>query len=315
MNNVFNMYQNKSAMDNIRLDGYGDADFGIFEGALTYDTPYGEKTCSKRIVYRDDDGSELGVHGKRYVPVAPRDMIESARKIIERSDLNLTDLTEDIQMSHGGGRTYVRYTMPHHTYPTPDGDTATLELLATTSLDSTWPFMISVGAHQAACLNTQVFTSGTVAVYKSKHMKGLDIEHGSNVIVKCLGAFENEREQWDTWMNTKMSESDAFKFFAKAVNATSALDKMKEDAYKYASPFAIMLDSRTNKNLNYIWDKFIEHYVPAFGSNQWAVYNALTDWSSHAPSSKNADPANLAARLHKRRETVRTAIDAWSIAA
>jgi hypothetical protein len=116
-------------------------------------------------------------------------------------------------------------------------------------------------------------------------------------------------------MNTKMSEADAFKFFAKAVNATSALDKLKEDAYRYSSPSRVLLDSRTNKNLNYIWDKFIEHYVPAFGSNQWAVYNALTDWSSHAPSSKNADPANLAARLHKRRETVRTAIDAWSIAA
>ena len=315
MNNVTSFFNNHSAMNAVRANGYGDADFGIFEGALTYDTPFGEKTCSKRIVYRDDDGSELGVHGKRYVPIAPRDMIESARKIIERSDLNLEGITEDIQMSHNGGRTYVRYTMPNHNYSTPDGDTATLELLATTSLDSTWPFMISVGAHQAACLNTQVFTSGTVAVYKSKHMKGLDIEHGSNVIVKCLGAFENERAKWNTWMKTEVQTQDAFKFFAEAVNATSVLDKLNEGAYKYSSPSMVLLDSRTNNNLNYIWDRFIEHYVPAFGSNQWAVYNALTDWSSHAPSSKNADPANLAARLHKRRETVRLAIDKWSIAA
>ena len=312
MSNVFNMYQNTSAMDSIRQNGYGDADFGIFEGALTYDTPFGEKTCSKRIVYRDDDGTELGVHGKRYVPVAPKDMIESARKIIERSDLNLTGLTEDIQMSHNGGRTYVRYTMPEHSYQTPDGDTATLELLATTSLDSTWPFMISVGALQNACLNTQVFTSGTVALYKSKHMKGLDIEHGSNVIIKCLDSFENERSQWATWMNTKITAEDAFKFFAKAVNATSVLANIEE--YEYFSPRLVLVESRTNNNLNYIWDKFTEHYVPAFGSNQWAVYNALTDWSSHAPSSKTADPANLPARLHKRRQVVREAIDTWRIA-
>ena len=72
MNNVTSFFDNHSAMNAVRANGYGDADFGIFEGALTYDTPFGEKTCSKRIVYRDDDGSELGVHGKRYVPVAPR---------------------------------------------------------------------------------------------------------------------------------------------------------------------------------------------------------------------------------------------------
>lgn len=310
MNNVTNMFGNTTAMDSIRANGYGDADFDIATAPLMYLNAY---ESSKSVVYRTDNNQELGVHGDRYVPVAPKNMIEATRKILERSDLNLNGITESISMSHGGGRTYVKYNLPEHTYLTPDGDTATLQLLGTTSLDSTWPFMISVGAIQSACLNMQVFTSGNVALYRSKHMKGLDIDHGSNVIIKCLDIFENQREQWAEWYKQPVSSHQAFKLFAETVGWKGALEYMKENPDWI--PQVVINSVRRNKNFDYIWSRHMAHYTKKFGHSFWAAYNSLTDWSSHAPSSKRSDPANRPAVLAKRSEVVRTAVTNWSKAA
>ena len=314
MNNIHNMFTNTSEINRLRENGCGIADFDIAIAPLTYATPDRcDILSSKKVVYRTDTGRELGVHGDRYRPVAPKHMIESTRKILERSDLNLKGVKETIRMSHGGGRTYVQYDLPHHSYTTTDGDTATLSLLATTSFDGTWPFLISVGAIQSACLNMQVFTSGNVAVYKSKHTEGLDIDHGANIIVKCLDVFENQREQWDEWRHTKIDFMEAFKIFAEAVNWKPALDYMKTNtSYSYNE---MLLGLRHNKNFDYIWSQYTNHYTNKFGSNYWAVYNALTDWSSHAPLSSRSTVENSAAVIAKRQDIVRNSINQWSIAA
>jgi hypothetical protein len=311
---IVNMFNNTSEINRLNEKGFGIADFDIGIANLTYNTEDRfDIHSSKKVIYRTDTSEELGVHGDRYRPVAPKRMIQATRKILERSDLNLAGISESIQMSHNGGRTYVQYKLPQHTYNTPDGDTATLMLLATTSFDGTWPFLISVGALQAACLNTQVFTSGNVAVYKSKHTEGLDIDHGSNVIVKCLDVFENQRDVWADWYNTSFSESEALRFFAESVNWKPALEYL--NANPYASANEVLGSVRQNKNFNYIWSRYTEHYTKKFGNNQWAAYNALTDWSSHAPLSKRTNVSNAAAVTAKRQEVVRTAISSWSKAA
>ena len=33
-------------------------------------------------------------------------------------------------------------------------------------------------------------------------------------------------------------------------------------------------------------DRWLTHYKPVLGSNYWAAYNTLTDWSSHGPQSR-----------------------------
>lgn len=314
MSILLDLFKNTKHINKLRDIGYGVAGFDISTAKLGYKTESGhEHHSTKKVIYRTDTGRELGVHGERYRPVAPKHMIDSTRKILERSDLNLEGIKETIRMSHGGGRTYVQYDLPSHRYKTADGDTATLSLLATTSFDGTWPFLISVGAVQSACLNMQVFTSGNVAVYKSKHTVGLDIDHGSNVIVKCLDVFENQRELWDKWWHIDVSKAEAFKIFAEAVNWKPALVYMKENP-DYTEE-EVLSRVRQNKNFLYIWSQYSNHYVKKFGKNYWSVYNALTDWSSHAPLSKRSNKENSAAVIVKRQEVVRDSISKWELAA
>jgi len=224
MNAIVNMFRNTSDMTELKRSGYGEAGFEIGEAILQYHTQAASiQNTTKKVIYREDTGAQLGVHGLDYKAVAPHEMIDVTRAIIERSDLDTAGIQETIRTSHNGSRTFVQYKLPAHTFTTPDGDTASLGLLAVSSFDGTWPFMISAAAIQQACTNLQVFVSGEVAVFKAKHTRHLNIEMGGRVITKALDLFENERELWSQWSNEAMTDIQALTAAAEAINATSAL--------------------------------------------------------------------------------------------
>ena len=90
--------------------GYGDADFDVARGVLSYTTqtePYViEKTSSKHVLYRTDNGAELGIHGRNYTTnlrqLNYRTMIDNQREVIRSSGLNLEGLEEVISVGGNG---------------------------------------------------------------------------------------------------------------------------------------------------------------------------------------------------------------------
>ena len=309
MNNITPMFANNSALNTIKARGYGSAGFDIGVSPLMYNTEEGEAVhyqSSKSVIYRTDTGSELGIHGHGYKPVAPKHMIDVTRNIIERSDLSINNMEETIRTSHDGSRTFVQYRLPEHTYKTSDGDSASLSLLSISSFDGTWPFMISAAAIQAACTNLQVFVGGEVAVYKSKHTRSLDIEQGGRVITKSLQMFHKERDLWQQWHGTGCTDQQAFSFFAEALKCTGAL-KLITDGI--SQPDMVLHDMpRKNTSLEYIWHKYKTVYSKRLGHNYWAVYNALTDWSTHATTARRSTEVNIAAVQNQRQQLVRDAV-------
>lgn len=309
MNNITPMFANNTALTAIRDGGYGSADFDIGVTPLTYNLgegAYVNYQSSKSVIYRTDTGGELGVHGHGYKAVAPKHMIDVTRNIIERSGLSINNMKETIMTSHNGARTFVQYKLPEHTYTTSDGDSASLSLLALSSFDGTWPFLISAAATQFACTNLQVFIGGEVAVYKSKHTQSLDIEQGGRVITKSLEVFHKQRDLWQDWHRTECNPLRAFKHFAEALKCKTALDLL----YKGGTvPEYIMGDMpRRNNNLAYMWKVYSEVYSKRLGDNYWAMYNAMTDWSTHCEVSRNSSRLNIASIQNDRQQVVQEAI-------
>jgi len=300
MNTVHNMFSNASAVQGLRNGGYGDADFDIAVAPLIYLDAY---ESSKSVIYRTDTGEELGIHGHGYKPVAPKHMIDVTRNIIERSDLSINGMEEIIRTSHNGARTFVQYRLPEHTYKTSDGDSASLSLLSISSFDGTWPFMISAAAIQQACTNLQVFVGGEVSVFKAKHTRSLDIEQGGRIITKSLDLFHNQRDLWQEWQGTQVRDMEAFNFF------TDALDVKLKSGFTLSTP-SDLLNSlpRRNENLNYIWRMYDSIYKNRLGANWWAVYNAMTDWSTHFGAVRQSSERNIASIQNERQQVIRKAI-------
>ena len=229
-------------------------------------------------------------------------MIDVTRNIIERSGLSVDGIQETIRTSHDGSRTFVQYKLPAHTYNTPDGDTASLGLLAVSSFDGTWPFMISAAAIQQACTNLQVFVGGEVAVFRAKHTRNLDIEVGSRVITKALDIFENQRELWSEWSAQPMSDNMAFQEIVQALKIDSAQKII--NSRPPSSGEAIMGEMpRTNPSLEYIYAAW-HKYKRRLGANRWAFYNAMTDWSTHATAQRRDAIVNIAATQNTRQAVV-----------
>ena len=301
MNNIVNMF-NSNASDT--FGGFGDADFNIKTTPVLFDVEEEEgifQLCEadKYVTYRTDTGACLGIHSARHKAVAPKDVIKTAREIILRSGLNTDGITEQIAVSHEGARSFVRYKLPAHTYETPDGDTASLGLLATTSIDSSFPFVISAAAIQQACTNLQVFISGEVAVFKGNHTLNLDLDKASRTIVKSLDFFESEREVWKRMYTTSMEPIDACLMFASIVGIE---DQVKDLIFNEGvSPSEVHKHlKRNNTGFNYLNHAYRNTYVPRLGNTEWAAYNAVTDYTTHSDNVRNKD--TLASVQFKRQQ-------------
>jgi len=307
MNNVTNMFKNSNALET--FGNYGDADFTVDKAPLTYITNEGEVLRSrKEVIYRTDTGVELGIHGARYSnteELSYRKMIDNQRLCIERSGLDINGLEETIRVSHHGAKCFVRHSLPAVAFMTPDGDTATLSFLSVSSLDGSWPFIMSVGANQNACMNGQVFVSKAAMLYKSRHTKNLDIDKGARVIHEATKVFEMEVDLWFQWAKETKTDMEAFLSFAKAAQAKFVFSYLKEFPNAGVGELLTQPHIYNNSALTYMFKAWDTHYSKVLGKNKWALYNTMTDWSTHAPSSTHKTANNIAAISYKRTEQVK----------
>jgi len=325
---VVDMFENSVAF---RDKGYGPADFELGQAPLVYWTEemsraYNESldemgylSSSKHVIYRTDTAAELGVHGSRYsdlYDLSYKRMIDNQRACIERSDLDITDIKENIQVSHNGAMCFVTHRLPAESLRTPGNDHAELTLLSVSSLNGVWPFICSVGANQWACMNGQVFISDAAMLYRARHTKKLDIDHASRVMGQALNTFKAEVDIWHSWASQYVTDFQAFLIFAEAANATAVFKHLKEDPS--IGIIGLLLEPKvvSNKSLMYLWDRWTMHYRNTLGYNKWSVYNTLTDWSTHAPAATKKSVPNIASISHKRGEIVRaTVINNFKLAA
>jgi len=257
----------------------------------------GQLVPNRFATVNGNTGEILGIHSNSYKPLSHLEMILNQRGVIARSGLADGTIREAISLGRNGKKCYVKHTLPNHTVTTPDGDSAALTLLSINSFCGTWPFQISVGAHQAACDNGQVFTSGAASIYKSRHNRHLDIEHAADVITKAIPIFMEQSKLWHEWHGTGVNDFEAFWVFAEAVGSSTLKNILHAERYSLDSMME-MPEVRRSRNFMYMCDRYSSHYRKALGANLWGVYNTLTDWATHSRRG-TSNPASIQVRRAK----------------
>lgn len=319
MNTVVSFFDKTSSdVNNLRDAGYGEADFQVSSTPVLYKAEglgnFGNinKLEGKHVYYREDTGDALAIHGERYKPVSHTRMIDTARNVLERSNLNLRDIKENIQVGDGGAVCFIRHQLPNHEIVTPDGDTAILEMLHINSFNSVWPYQATVGAMQNACTNHQVFLGQTAGIYKARHTNKLSVDHGASQMNKIMDVLDTQNEIWAEWSKIPVGRKEAFSYIAEATGSKFALGKLKEgeDTYSIMS----MPTAYNNSSLVYAWTQYNERYKRAMGETYWAVYNALTDWSSHHVGTRK-NKIDIPVAQVKKSEKVQQVITRFPLAA
>ena len=268
------MFKNHEAIQALR-GSYGDAGFTILKAPVQYTERGGYLTSfeGKDVYYRSDTGAPVAVHGKNYRGLQYSEMIDKTRDMLERCELDCTGITESIEVSHNGAMCKVEYDLPATSFKTPDGDYGSAKVMALNSWNGVWSFVMSLGFKQYACLNSQVMIKNPAGLIKQKHSQQLDVDKGTKHLGKIAGVLENEIHLWHKMQDTWAGQIDRYNAFGYVV-----FKDYDGDSYRVSDN---LKSSKVNKNLAYMEKQYKEVYEPRMGDTQWAVYNAITDWSTH----------------------------------
>tara|TARA_B100000795_G_scaffold257888_1_gene231508 strand:- start:456 stop:1292 length:837 start_codon:yes stop_codon:yes gene_type:complete len=226
----------------------------------------------------NEQGHCIAVVGRNYNLVQNADIMPQFHEVILASDLDKTDMTKDIQQSHMGAKTIVTYTFPAHRIEIATGDFVDLKIMVLNSYDGSWKFMSMVGAVRLACMNGQVIADA-FSEYSAKHTRSLDIDVAVAKLETALIVYTKNTELWKKYPQSPVTNAQATAIFQKVAGKSDRLELLLEETYL--------------------------KYVNEMGKNLWAVFNTLTDWSSHA---KFKNEANKVATIYNREAKVRKAI-------
>ena len=229
-----------------------------------------------KAIVESDTGRIISVVGKGYNLVQNSEIIPQYEDAIARSNLNTAGMYRDIQYSHDGARTIVSYTFPAHRIAVKEGDEMDLKITVLNSYDGSWKFMSLVGAFRLLCTNGQII-GDSFSSYYGKHTKSLDVEYAISKLENSLEVYLHNAELWKQYPTSKITIQQANNIL---LTLSDGNEKMME-------------------LLNATYQK----YVFEMGHNLWALFNTLTDWSTHADvrneSNKSATVIGREQRVRK----------------
>ena len=304
MSNVISIDRRTEVLNN--LGDYGEANFNVYTRPIKYvgEDGFLKSVLNKKILVRDDNHESVGVVGSKYEIAQHPDAFRTVERIIARSDLDVTDISRDIQVSHDGARAYGIYTLPAHSLDLGNGDVSALQISTRNSFDGSWCFHVDVGAVRMLCLNGQVFLTD-FAMFKARHTAGLNMEHAARKLTRAIDTYQNEAELWAKWRATAVTDNEAFKTFAE-VASCKFITKTKAMAYDVAQ-LIVEPEVYRNRTLMRLWEHYVTDEKRVLGSNAWAMYNTMTHWATHAEATKSTAQKNIAAIQVARQDKIRQA--------
>jgi hypothetical protein len=291
------------------LGDYGSADFTVrkddmFVSCAGYDT----HVPNHKAIVRNDNDYAIAVVGKNYNPVNHPDAFKTAENVIMLSDLDIEGITRDVGCSHNGARAYATYTLPNHRVNLGrEGDDVALTISARNSFDGSWSFIVEVGGYRFICTNLQVFANN-FAVHKSKHTRGLNLQHVADKLSESVKFYDQETELWKEMVDTKITYAQAMSTLAHLANAKAVDNYLKSsDAPFYLTDILYEPDVIRNKTISNLWSRWINN-AKSLDATAWALYNAMTEWATHEVPTRKITQKNFASvkldRLDRVRKTL-----------
>lgn len=264
-------------------DLFDNNEFGqVFEAPLwsAFGTDGNQRQVKTHKSIVDSNGNPIAVVGSKYKLVQNREIVPQFEVALKQSGLDLTGITRNVSQSYQGARTVVRYRLPAHTIQIgrSSDDVVNLELSLLNSYDGSWSFRTMVGAFRMLCTNGMVIGKNFAHFY-GKHTKNLDPQEAIMNVRHAAQTYLENAEVWKTMAGREITINEALEFFERVAGGDD------NAMYKYLTTAHIK-------------------YVAEMGSTVWAVFNCLTDWSTHAASKKTKDE-NMSALIQKREDKVR----------
>lgn len=205
-----------------------------------------------KAIVRTDTQEVLGIHSKKYKLVKHDEVFPVVEELMHKN-LDTNGMKVQDRVDHSGARVLRTYMFPEHEVALLDNDKVALQVRVGNSLDASFSFCLQAGGLRFACWNGMV-TGSVMSNVKRKHTQGLDIEYVLRLLNRALTDFETNGNLWERWTKTPVDEAQATIILTKLSTSKKMLGELK----------LLWITNKTH-----------------LGANAWALYNALTEWSTH----------------------------------
>ena len=267
-----------------------DADYGDAAGEIMPHGVYSKgEVVPNKVAHWHPDGSYVGMTSSRYDSVQHYETIDAIRKCIYLSGLDTSGVRHHIQVSANHAQMCYTVRLPAVETEAPGGDKVCLTFGARNSFDGSTKVELYSAGHLDFCLNGQVWLKNPIGVYAAKHNSLLDIDAGIRQVKRAVDVMRDEVDLGHRMADRKVTFDEAKDIFLALAGVDDPEIRVAlHHGYDYLKDKCIR-----NQTYSYLKKVFTEKYEPHMGSTQWAVYNALTDWSTHMPRRANSNVVKL----------------------
>lgn len=223
------------------------------------DTNY--KASDRCAIIRTDTNEILGIHSNRYT-LTPNEIVFQAieKAIKESQSIDTNGMTIKDSVINNGSSCVRSYIFPEHNISPKVGDLTQLRIRTLNSYDGSSNLQIMFEGLRLACLNGMT-TNSKFAKLRNRHVGVFDKHSLSHYLRNAVENFYQLKDKWEVMYNTPITLNMA--------------TQLIEDFTK-------------SERLRSTLIAYFIHETKTLGSTQWALYNALTYWSTHEPVKKSS---------------------------
>jgi len=222
----------------------------------------------KKALVRTDTNTLMGVHSENYRKISHDEIVNGQYEAIKEANIS-HDFDFKVHCVDGGRKLKVEVLFNDLVQEPIRGDYVSFRATAFNSYDGAWAYQNQADGFRLECLNGMV-SNALISKVWARHTSNLNIENAAKTIKNSLEIFHNQNEIWAGYTKSKVQRENVEKFFkARVVNMSQ---KSSDELFN-------------KRQLNNLLGHYDE-YQRGMGGNKWAVYNALTHWSTHTDAAK-----------------------------
>ena len=263
-------------------------DFGIQETKLFYEFKGERREAKKRKgIIRSDTGDIMGDHSLKYKTIPHIDLYKKHTDKLLDSNLGGGALEVIDQTWDSGAKARRTIHFLDHKTEIKDKDNICLRSDIFNSIDGSWAFQTFTGAFRSLCLNTLVFGGQKFYHERRKHTSGLNVNSALSKISNTLDIYTNQSDKFKAWNNTVLNDKDVVRLLANTIcyKPSKTVETIQDLDENQAVNHGVIDTKNVNTRLSdYLLYRY-EEERSSLGSTLWALYNAVTHWSTHTDES------------------------------
>ena len=237
---------------------------------------YPVPSSMQRAIVRTDTGDVLGTHGGAYQMITHSEIVDKMEQAARNSDRLSRDYTHTQQVFENGAKLRGTIAFNDLVIEPQVGDYIKFHVDYTNSYDGLWSIMIKAEGYRLWCSNGCA-NPKALSFNRNKHTSGFSLAGTQAKINNAITGFFDSEGIWQKYATQTVSQLQAETFLKATICKRS-----------------------TNTTVVKVNESKLERLMGLFrveanklGSNKWALYNALTYWSSHAEDANHPHRAEI----------------------